>query len=209
MSAVRRRPTRRTATRRKARAILPPTANRGQSREKRVFSYIRATKTNDNEDFGDKFAFRSGRGGRRDHLVARRPQRGAVPRRDGRGQDHAHKPHSVAHGSLRRGYQPHFRPRQSIRRPRRPPYLSLRLLPHRPYRGGLRSGLRGIFLFGRPVPGGVAREDRGPRTRRRHDRTDRGGRRRSPLPPTRSSSAVRPSSWPRCCDPFSYRRRRE
>ena len=59
------------------------------------------------------------------------------------------------------------------------PRLPLRLLPHRPHRGGLRLRLRRVFLFGQPLSGRVARKNRGAAPRRHDDGSHPRGRPRA------------------------------
>ena len=79
----------------------------------------------------------------------------------------------------RHGHQPHLRAGQPVRHGRRTPRLPLRLLPHRPHRGGLRLRLRRVFLFGQPLSGRVARKNRGAAPRRHDDGSHPRGRPRA------------------------------
>ena len=87
----------------------------------------------------------------------------------GAGKTTPHRRDPRPSGFRRHGHQPHLRAGQPVRHGRRTPRLPLRLLPHRPHRGGLRLRLRRVFLFGQPLSGGVARKKSRSCSPRRHD----------------------------------------
>ena len=58
--------------------------------------------------------------------------------------------------------------------------LPFRFLPYKQRRGGSRSGIRGVLLFGRALSGRVAREDRAAASGGCHDGHDHGWRGRAP-----------------------------
>ena len=65
--------------------------------------------------------------------------------------------------------QPHVRHRQPVQGQGRPPHPPFRLLPHQRRPRSLRLRLRRVFLFGRPLSGRMAREDRAAPARERDD----------------------------------------